>query len=434
MAMKIVAIVPARGTNTEIPNKNMRIFCGEPLFVYTLRKLLNCKLIDEVYLDSEDDKILDIGRSIGVTALKRDSKLSASNVDGNAILYAAAEKINADIYVQVLCTNPFIKIETIETGIELLKESNNFDSFFLAKKDYSYSWENVTPKYNISNIPNSTDLPYTISESMGIYIIKRKALQKTKRRIGDKPKIHFGSPAEFIRINNMDDLNFARTIAAGMQNEESKYFRLLKTVLSSPIISDVCDDMNLQCVLTSDYSSNIRGIKVLGRARTLKIRKARVDDQENAIYDALKSYDVVIENDVIVVGTERPDLAYFGELNMSLAIRAGASGAIISGVTRDSSRTLAAQFPVFSKGRYCKDIKGQGAVEGINIPMVIDGINVNFGDLIFGDDEGIVIIPRKHEKEIIEHCLDKINQESRIIKDILLKKDTDSLISKHGNF
>jgi len=135
-----------------------------------------------------------------------------------------------------------------------------------------------------------------------------------------------------------------------------------------------------------------------------------------------------------VVKNERPDLAYFGDLNMSLAIRSGAIGAIIGGVTRDNKSTAAAGFPVFAKGRYCRDIKGKGAVASINRKIDLDDIAIYPSDLIFADEDGIVVIPRTHEAEILKRALKIMSTEKGIVGAICDDADVDKLVERFGFF
>lgn len=432
--MKVVVFVPVRGDSTSIPNKNMQIFCGEPLYLYTVRKLLACSFIDEVYVDSEKISILNQAKSIGAQTIKREKKYASKKTDGHRLLFNEANCIDADIYVQILCTSPFIEPETIKRAIEILKNDSTKDSVVLMQKMRNYKWQNDRPAYGEGTIPNRDDIEEEIVETMGMYVCRKAVALDMQKRFGDHTAFLFAKPIETVPINTIEDLELAKYIAAGIRADEANYLRLIRTVLSSPVISDVADELGLNTVLAPEYSCNLPGAKILGRARTLKIRTATKSDSQDAIYKALESYKVIANNDIVVVATEQPKLAYFGEINMSLAIRTGASGAIISGVTRDVSRTHAAQFPVFSKGRYCKDIKGKGAVAGINIPLIVDGVALNFGDLIFADDDGIVVIPRTHEKTILHKAIQTVTSEAKIISDILQNVDIHTLVEKHGHF
>ncbi len=432
--MKVVAFVPVKGSSERVPSKNTRPFNGEPLFAFTVRKLLRCKFIDEVYVDSEDSDILEFAQIIGAIPLPRNPKLATNKTDGNQLFYNEVKQINADIYIQHLCTSPFIYEETIEKAINELKNNNKIDSITLGAKTKEYNWKNNKPTYDIENIPNSVDLPDTITEAMGLYLIKKDSADKSKRRIGYSPKMIFGTPIELIDVNTEDDLKLATAVAAGILSQEEKRLNIIGRFLSSPVLSDVADELNLNCVLPPEYYSNIQGVRMFGRARPLHIRVATKKDNDNSIYEALKSYNQVVSNDIIVVKNDSPQLAYFGDLNMSLSIRSGAIGAIIGGVTRDNRSTSNAGFPVFAKGRYCKDIKGKGAVESINKPILMDGILINPSDLIFADEDGIVIIPREYEEKMIRRAIEIIGTEKSIITEICKDVTIHNILDKHGFF
>jgi regulator of RNase E activity RraA/CMP-N-acetylneuraminic acid synthetase len=432
--MKTVVFLPVKGTSSRVQNKNMRIFNGEPLFVFTLRKLLKCSFIDEVYLDSENEEILEIGRRLGAKLLPRDPALADNKTDGHQLFYNEVKQVDADIYIQHLCTSPFVKEETIRKAIQILKDDDNCDTVVLGKDEKYYHWEEGKPAYDIEHIPNSVDLPSELTEAMALYVMRGDVARRTKRRIGDAPCMIVGEPTELIDINLEEDLELATIVGAGILAEEEKRLKLLGRFLSSPILSDICDELNIPGVLAPEYKSNIDGAKMFGRARTLHIREAAEDDPDDCIYDALQSYKQVVSNDLIVVKNDLPHLAYFGELNMSLSIRSGAVGAIIAGVTRDTRATAEAGFPVFAKGNYCKDIKGRGAVQSINQPIELDGVLIEPSDLIFADQDGVVVIPRKREVEVLKRAIEVMTAEKNIVADVCKDVDVEGLVRKYGFF
>jgi CMP-N-acetylneuraminic acid synthetase/regulator of RNase E activity RraA len=432
--MKIVAFVPAKGSSSRVANKNTRIFNGEPFFIFTVRKLLNCDFIDEVYVDSEDRDILTYAARVGARPLPRDPALATNKTDGHQLFFNEVKQVEADIYIQHLCTSPFVKEQTIRRAITTLEQHPEYDSVVLGAKDKRYRWENNAPLYDLKHIPNSVDLPDDVAEAMALYVVRRNVALANKRRIGDAPSMIYGDPMELIDVNTEEDLALAQIVGAGLLAAEEKHLRVIGRILSSPILSDIADALNLRCVLAPEYLPNIPGARIFGRARTLHIRESTICDPANSIYEALKSYQTIVSNDVIVVRNERPDLAYFGDLNMSLAIRSGAVGAIIGGVTRDTRSTANSNFPVYAKGRYCRDIKGQGAIQSINQPIELDGVVIHPSDLIFADEDGIVVIPRSHETEIIGLALDNISNEKSIVTDLCKDIRVDSLVEKYGFF
>lgn len=354
--MKIVAFLPAKGTSSRIENKNIKLLDGKPLFLHTLEKLVSFDFINEVYLDSESEEIFDLAQNVDCKFLKRDISLATNKTDGNSLFYNEARQVEADIYIQILGTSPFIKKETIKKGIEILKTQNEYDSVVLVKKEKLYTWNEQTANYNLEHIPNSVDLPDTIIETMGLYITRKNVALKMKKRIGKNPYLLEASTIEAVDVNYPDEFELANFIAAGMREKERQLFKNLAYKLTSSMLSDIMDDLECDNTITS-LSLNLRNKKLLGRAKTLKIRELNENEDFRGIYDALDSYKTIVPNDIIIVENGCSDFAYFGEMNANLAIRSGAIGAIIGGKTRDTKEVADLDFPVFSTGAKCKDVR-----------------------------------------------------------------------------
>ena len=152
--MKIVAFLPAKGSSTRIPNKNLMLLDGKPLFMYTLEKLMDCDFINEVYLDTESDEIINIASSTGCKILKRNPNLANNETDGNKLFMNEVKTIDADIYIQILVTSPFIEKQTIKNGIYSILGGDH-DSAILTRNEKLYTWSNSKANYDINNIPNS---------------------------------------------------------------------------------------------------------------------------------------------------------------------------------------------------------------------------------------------------------------------------------------
>jgi CMP-N-acetylneuraminic acid synthetase/regulator of RNase E activity RraA len=432
--MKAAAFLPAKGSSNRIPNKNTMLLDGEPLFLRSLKKLMSIPIIDEVFLDTESHEIIDLASEVKCKILKRDPVLASNKTDGNLLFYNEVLNTDADICIQLLGTSPFIKSETIIKGLKILIDNPDYDSVVAVRKEKQYKWIDGYPAYDINHIPNSVDLEDTIIESMGLYIVRRKTAIETKRRIGNKPYLLEIDPLESIDVNWPPDFELANLIAVGLREQERRLFENIKLLLTSALLSDILDDMGLQGVLSSKFNLNIPNTKIFGRAKTMQIDLCPDDEDFKKIYDSLNLYDNVVSNDIIVVANKIPDFAFFGELNANLALRAGASGAIIDGVTRDTRETADIGFPVFSKGNYCKDTRKRGIVTSKNKTVVIDGISIHKDDLIFGDKDGIVVIPKKYEKEIIDTALEKMKNEKMILIDVAKGIKTSELTEKYGMF
>ena len=161
--MKVYAFVPAKGTSERVENKNMRYLDGERLYIRALKTLLQCKEVDQVFLDTESVEMYNLADYLPIKFMKRDPSLANNNTDGHQMfMNEVNNNPDADIYVQLLCTSPFIHPETIDNAIIALKENPEYDSAILMKKDKYYFWKDGKPTYDINHIPNSKDLPETI--------------------------------------------------------------------------------------------------------------------------------------------------------------------------------------------------------------------------------------------------------------------------------
>lgn len=411
---KIVAFVPAKGSSERLANKNTRIIHGKPLYYHAINKLLNSDIIDVVVLDSEDDNILDTYDYLNYKKLKRNNELANNSTDGNRLLMNQISHYDADIYVQLLCTAPLITVETITNGIKAVIDSEDFDSAVTTNKSQLYTWTNNTPNYNISNIPNSKDLPYIISENMSLYIIEKQAAIETQRRIGKRPLLLNLNNIESIDIDNEEDFNTARCIMLGQSMEEIANLDKLKCVLTSELLSDSLSEEGYHNQVIN-LKTNLENNKSMGRAKTLKI-KPIADNDPCKIYDTMKYYEYMCPNDILCIENSL-SAAFFGEINAMLSISRGVSAAIVSGVTRDIREVTAMNFPVYYEENLCKDVKFKGVLDYYDKPICIQGVSISTDDLIFCDHEGIIVIPKRLEYKIIKKAVEAYHNEKNIIYD-----------------
>jgi len=431
--MKVVAFLPVKGSSERIENKNIKLLDGKPLFLHTLEKLIACDFIDEVYLDSESDEIFQLASEAPCKHFKRDINLASNKTDGHELFYNEIKDIDADIFIQILCTSPFIEPETILKGIEILAGSTDYDSAVLVKKDKLYQWKDNQPVYGRGRIPNSVTLPDTIIETMGLYIVKKEVARNSRMRFGNSTYLLEAKAIEAIDVNFPDDFALAGYIAAGKREKERQLLKNIQNYLTSSMLSDILDDFNVSGVIHG-LKPNLPASKILGRAKTLKLRKLRQGEDYTGIYKALDSYKTIIPNDVIVVENEVSEYAYFGELNANLAIRSGATAVIIGGMTRDTKEVRDLGLPVFATGSNCKDIRKRATLDSINKKINISGVCINPGDLIFADNDGVVVIPKKIEEQVLEKAFATLDKEKNILLNINLGKEPDELVDAFGEF
>lgn len=431
--MRVAVFLPVKGQSERIENKNTRLLDGQPLFLLTLSKLINCGLFDEVWLDSESETIHALASEYDCRHHYRDPALASNQTDGNRLFLNEVHQTQADIVVQVLCTSPFIRPETLAAGLKVLKSDQSFDSVVLVRRDKCYLWGPEGPLYDFQHIPNSVDLPETTIETMGLYMVRRQAALELRRRIGNSPFMLPASPMEAVDLNNPEDLELAQCLSAGLRERNNRRHRLLQRHLSSALLSDILDDLGHEGIV-GGLRPNLPASRVLGRAKTLHLRALEPDEDYMGIYDALASYRHLVPGDFIAVQNDLPDYAYFGELNANMALEAGAVGAIIGGMTRDSAATSHLGFPVFAAGTGCADVRKRATLASHGRRIVINGVEIKDGDLLFADAEGVVVIPQKLENAVLSRAVESIGRERAILTAILSDVDKEHLFSKFGGF
>jgi len=190
--------------------------------------------------------------------------------------------------------------------------------------------------------------------------------------------------------------------------------------LYTGLISDVLDDKLgfKDNVYIMEYKIRplFPNIKLVGRAATaLSVPVYRVPDKpyknELDFIESLKPGDVVVatQSGAMTAGL-------WGSLLSTGARYKGAKGAIIDGISRDTMAIKEMKFPVFIKGIAPGDSKGRIEIISFNQPIKCGGVWVNPGDVVFGDDDGVLVIPQDIAEEVVELAEEKFNKEKKFIK------------------
>jgi 4-hydroxy-4-methyl-2-oxoglutarate aldolase len=107
--------------------------------------------------------------------------------------------------------------------------------------------------------------------------------------------------------------------------------------------------------------------------------------------------------------------ALWGELMTTRALQLGAAAAVLDGYARDTKGILRLGFPVFCRGRYSQDQAVRGRVIDYRCPVELsNGVRVEPGDIVFGDSDGVVVVPRQRVTEILQAALEKVMGENKV--------------------
>jgi regulator of RNase E activity RraA len=125
-------------------------------------------------------------------------------------------------------------------------------------------------------------------------------------------------------------------------------------------------------------------------------------------------------------------IAPWGELLSTAARARGAAGAVMDGLTRDVRVIREMQFPVFAGGIGPLDSKGRGKVMAIDVPVEVAGVAVAPGDLVFGDADGVVVVPRAVEDAVVAAALAKVRGENATREALARGEKLADVFRRHG--
>jgi regulator of RNase E activity RraA len=153
---------------------------------------------------------------------------------------------------------------------------------------------------------------------------------------------------------------------------------------------------------------------MVGRARTGLYREVyHVDPDRNPYELEIALVDDLKPGEVAVLGCGgSKQIAPWGSLLTTASRARGAAGCITDGYVRDIKGIRKMKFPVFHGGIGPLDSKGRGEVAAIDVPISCAGVMIRPGDLMVGDADGIVAIPRAIEQEVVRKAFEKVDKEN----------------------
>ena len=124
--------------------------------------------------------------------------------------------------------------------------------------------------------------------------------------------------------------------------------------------------------------------------------------------------------------------ALWGELMSTRARMLGAGGVVLDGYVRDSHAIREMKFPCFARGTCAQDQRGRGRVIAFRTPVEIGQARVETGDIVFGDSDGVLVVPRRVETDVVTRALEKVQGQTteKIGEEKKQKKDYESFLEK----
>jgi 4-hydroxy-4-methyl-2-oxoglutarate aldolase len=206
-------------------------------------------------------------------------------------------------------------------------------------------------------------------------------------------------------------------------SDDDDLFALMRTKLFPAVVGDILDTMGfLRQFLSPQIRPLAPGMVIVGRAMPVLEANAFSASEPQGqgpltrqpfglLFQAL---DDLKAGEVYVATGCAPQFALWGGLMTTRAIHLKAAGAVLDGYSRDTPEVLQMGLPVFSFGGYAQDQGPRGKVVDWRVPVEINGVRVKPGDLVFGDLDGVLVIPREAEVEAIRRALEKAGTENKV--------------------
>jgi regulator of RNase E activity RraA len=170
------------------------------------------------------------------------------------------------------------------------------------------------------------------------------------------------------------------------------------------------------------------GQRLLGRAFT--VRYVATGRPPGTVGDFL---DDVPPGDVVVIDNGgREDCTVWGDILTAVAAHRGVAGTVIDGVCRDVHRARDIGYPVYSRGWFMRTGKDRVTVSDVGAPVSVSGIRVRAGDLLVGDDDGVVVVPADYEQEVLTIAREIEEREGAILAAALAGASLREARAAHG--
>lgn len=222
---------------------------------------------------------------------------------------------------------------------------------------------------------------------------------------------------------------------------DEELFRIAKQELFTCVVGDVMDKMRLQHQFLPPHIRPLQPeMVVIGRAMpvlSVDVFEEKLAGTSNKLMAKpfglmLEALDALERNEIYVNTGSSPRNALWGELMSIRATKLRAAGAVLNGYVRDTKAILKLGFPTFSFGSYAQDSAPRYKVVDYRVPVEIGAVRVRPGDLVFGDIDGVCVIPDEAVTEAFTKALEKARGEKLVRKALKAGSSAVAAFEKHG--
>lgn len=223
--------------------------------------------------------------------------------------------------------------------------------------------------------------------------------------------------------------------------DDDELFAVVQRELFTCVVGDVMDKLDLQHQFLPPQIRPLRpDMVIVGRALpvlAVDVFAERVAGTTNPLMAKpfglmLEALDDLRPNEVYVCTGSSPRSALWGELMSIRARKLGSCGTVLNGYTRDTKAILDLNFPTFSWGPYGQDSSPRYKVVDFRVPLEIGAVRLRPGDILFGDIDGVCVIPIEAAVEVFAKALEKARGEKLVRKALEEGTTAVAAFEKHG--
>jgi regulator of RNase E activity RraA len=212
-------------------------------------------------------------------------------------------------------------------------------------------------------------------------------------------------------------------------------FAWIAKALYVPAVCDILDEMGFrnQAMHQRLRPLDPENCTIVGRARTFRWMDTDYVVEEDPYGLEIDGMDSLRPGDVPVHSTDAGlTNAPWGELMSTLAKRNGSTGCICDSLIRDCIRIKDMGYPIFHAGIRPLDSKGRGRVMAVDVPVRCGDVLVRAGDLVFADFDGVVVVPRDIEEDVLRRAADKAGKENDTRRELLAGRSLRDVFNQYG--
>jgi regulator of RNase E activity RraA len=222
---------------------------------------------------------------------------------------------------------------------------------------------------------------------------------------------------------------------------DKELYNIAKKELFVALVGDILDKMGCQHQFLPPTIKPLHSdFVVIGRAMPVleaDVFEEETKDSKNPMMKKpfgimFEALDDLKEDEVYICSGSSPNYALWGGLMSTRALRLKGAGAVLHGWSRDTDEILKLNFPTFSYGGYAQDQGPRGKVIDYRVPIEIEGTRIHPGDIIYGDRDGVLVVPKRSVKEAFTGAIEKARGEQLVKKALENGMSTVDAFKKFG--